>query len=365
MVTSKSIGTPPKIERSSILKILMNGRFHTKLYITLFVVIDVLFVAGIFNDYGPCILKTFRRNILVTSAPSNRKGNLTSKAPYGWKALTACSDPSLKILYVIDTAPNNLEKRQWLRKTIGDPFVQSIMNSRIIFFVGSSAHPEEQWVLVEEAIREGDLLVLNVTESRRNSSLKFLLAAEWLFDNCPLDDALTLVKMDDDVLVNVYALSSYASSSVMWLTGIHGVVFRNKPPQRKRSDYWYVSKGEYTSDVYPAHCAGEAFIMKPAVLSAIVSAAVHVPYFWIANVYVTGMIGEFANLNLVDFSRHVILHRQKNMVTIGDTTLFVCTRSAGVSNEQINSLWDIIRQRNQTVQPDFNKYVEVHYRTVG
>ncbi|KAH7959741.1 hypothetical protein HPB49_013456 [Dermacentor silvarum] len=263
------------------------------------------------------------------------------------------------------TTPNNLEKRQGLRKTIGDPYVQSLINSSIVFFVGSSANHEEQRVLVEEAIREGDLVVLNITESHRNLTLKFLLVAKWILDNCPLDAAVTLVKMDDDVFVNVYALSSYASSSVMWLTGIHCVIYRNAPPQRKQSDQWYVSKEEYASDVYPAYCAGEALIMKPAVLSAIVSAAVRVPHFWIADVYVTGIVAEFANVNLVDLSRHVIFHKQKNMVTVSDTTLFVYTRSAGVSKENINSLWDSIRQKNQTVQRDFHKYVEVHYRTVG
>ncbi|KAH8039110.1 hypothetical protein HPB51_005235 [Rhipicephalus microplus] len=234
----------------------------------------------------------------------------------------------------------------------------------ILFFVGSSTDARQQRVLESEAVREGDIVVLNITEDRHNLSLKFLLGARWILEYCSPDSA-TIVKIDADILVNVYALSSYVNSNVMWLTGIHCVVYKNIAPVRKRTSEWYVSKDDYTLEVYPNYCAGDAYFMKPALLSAIVDAAVLVPYFWIEDVYVTGIVGDFANVNLVDISGHVILSKPRNLLRVSATTLFVNTRLARLSDNRKSSLWKDILQRNKSMQREYRKNVEVYYRSVG
>ncbi|KAH6934351.1 hypothetical protein HPB50_023043 [Hyalomma asiaticum] len=284
---------------------------------------------------------------------------------YGWKTSGECRNPGLRILCFVHTTPEAIGKRQWLRKTIGVPHVRSLVNSSTVFFVGASPDQQQQLALQDEAIQEGDLVLLNFTESRRNLSYKFFLGARWILKNCHLASDVTLVKMDEDILVNIFALSSYVSSSLMWLSGIHGVVYAGASPQRKPTSEWYASKEEYASDVYPNYCAGQAIIMKLATLSTLVDASVLVPYFWIEDVYVTGIVADFANVNLVDLSRHIILEKHKNLVTVGDATLFVHMRSAGVPDDKRTSLWEAILRSNQSGQRDFRTNVEVYYRRVS
>ncbi|KAH7959742.1 hypothetical protein HPB49_013457 [Dermacentor silvarum] len=75
-------------------------------------------------------------------------------------------------------------------------------------------------------------------DSYKNLTHKFLLGAKWVSDNCRLDSAVTIVKLDDDVLVNVFALSSYLNSGVMALTGFHCNVVTGAVPFRTRNSKW-------------------------------------------------------------------------------------------------------------------------------
>nr|XP_050028443.1 lactosylceramide 1,3-N-acetyl-beta-D-glucosaminyltransferase-like [Dermacentor andersoni] len=158
-----------------------------------------------------------------------------------WKVKRACRKASLRILYFVHTAPNNTEKRRWLRKTIGDPKIVSVMNSAIVFFVGETSQRAEQDAVLDEAIHEGDVVVLNFTDTYKNLTHKFLLGAKWVSDNCRLDPAVTIVKLDDDVLVNVFALLSYLKSGVMALTGFHCKVVRGAVPFRTQKSKWLVN----------------------------------------------------------------------------------------------------------------------------
>ncbi|XP_037514516.1 beta-1,3-galactosyltransferase 5 [Rhipicephalus sanguineus] len=344
---------------------LWKSTYANKWYIILFFIGNAIIITVLFTGRDTYTLKPLQHSAKVKKTTSYSQGTRAPRSTHGWKTLTACNNPALRILFIVHTTPSGIQKRRWLRKTIGDPYVQSSVNSSIIFFVGASIDQRQQRALQDEAIREGDIVLLNITESHHNQSLKFLLGARWVLEKCSLDSATALVKMHEDILVNIYALSSYVSSSVMWLTGIHGVVYTNRSPVRERKSEWYVSKQDYASRVYPNYCCGDAFIMKPAVLSTLVDAAVLVPYFWIEDVYVTGIVGDFANVNLVDLSGHVIMSKQKNMRTVSDTTLFVNSRLARLSDGKKTSLWNDILRRNQSVQREFRKNVEVYYRSVG
>ncbi|KAL3225681.1 hypothetical protein MRX96_025716 [Rhipicephalus microplus] len=343
---------------------LWRSAYRKKKYLRLLIIVDALIIAVLLIDHRTFNLRTLRQTPTMKNATSYSQQTAAPRSIYGWKILTACNKSSLRILFIVYTTPTDIQKRRWLRKTIGDPYLQSSVNSSILFFVGSSTDARQQRVLESEAVREGDIVVLNITEDRHNLSLKFLLGARWILEYCSPDSA-TIVKIDADILVNVYALSSYVNSNVMWLTGIHCVVYKNIAPVRKRTSEWYVSKDDYTLEVYPNYCAGDAYFMKPALLSAIVDAAVLVPYFWIEDVYVTGIVGDFANVNLVDISGHVILSKPRNLLRVSATTLFVNTRLARLSDNRKSSLWKDILQRNKSMQREYRKNVEVYYRSVG
>ncbi|KAL1470275.1 hypothetical protein MTO96_040532 [Rhipicephalus appendiculatus] len=244
-----------------------------------------------------------------------------------WNIRQACRRPNLRILYFVHTAPKNADKRRILRRTIGDPKIASEMNSAIAFLVGEAPDLNDHEAVLGEALREGDIVLLNFTDTYKNLTYKFLHGAKWVSDNCLLEPTAAVVKLDDDVVVNLFALSAYLHSGVMALTGIHCQVWTGAAPFRTRKSKWYVSRKDYGSKVYPPYCAGAAFIMQPSVLFALYEASSHVPYLWVDDVYITGWYG--------------------------------------TSSAEMERIWQTFKEYNRTVMHDFNRNVHAYYRSVG
>ncbi|KAH6932494.1 hypothetical protein HPB50_006402 [Hyalomma asiaticum] len=217
-----------------------------KRIIALVVVCYSLFVAILFFSKLRDILHveewSMKDNISSVMSSEDAMADNTS----AWKIRPVCRRPGLRILYFVHTAPKNTKERRWIRQTLGDPTIESEMNSAIVFFVGEAPELNDHEEVLEEASREGDLVVLNFTDTYMNLTYKFMQGAKWVADNCLLDQTAVVVKLDDDVLVNLPALSAYLKSGVMALTGIHCRVWKGAKPFRSKKSKWYVS-----NDVLP------------------------------------------------------------------------------------------------------------------
>ncbi|XP_037514515.1 beta-1,3-galactosyltransferase 5-like [Rhipicephalus sanguineus] len=282
-----------------------------------------------------------------------------------WKIRYACRRPNLRILYFVHTAPKNVEKRRFLRKTIGDPTIACEMNSAIAFFVGEAPQLNDHEAVLGEALREGDVVVLNFTDTYKNLTYKFVHGAKWVSENCLLDPTATIVKLDDDVLVNTFSLSAYLTSGVMALTGIHCQVITGAEPFRKPISKWYVSQNDYALKVYPPYCLGAVFIMQPSVLFSLHAASSHVPFFWVDDVYITGILAEYANVTLVQMVSYTIIGKGKKTPAVKDTTIFLHTSWYGTSRAEMEQIWQTFKEYNRTVSHNFNRNVHAYYRSLG
>uniref|UniRef100_A0A224YN57 Hexosyltransferase n=1 Tax=Rhipicephalus zambeziensis TaxID=60191 RepID=A0A224YN57_9ACAR len=323
----------------------------------------------LFASFLFCFIKTISQAHQQYNNANGSTGIFTDQAApentSAWKIRQACRRPSLRILYFVHTAPRNIEKRHFLRRTIGDPKIASEMNSAIAFFLGEAPDLNDHEAVLGEALREGDVVVLNFTDTYKNLTYKFLLGAKWVSDNCLLEPTAAVVKLDDDVLVNLFALSAYLNSGVMALTGIHCQVWTGAAPFRTRKSKWYVSQNDYALRVYPPYCAGAAFIMQPSVLFALYETSSHVPYFWVDDVYITGILGEYANVTLVEMVQYLIIGKGKKTPAVKETTVFLHTGWYGTPSAEMERIWKIFKEYNRTVTHDFNRNVHPYYRSVG
>ncbi|XP_077510621.1 beta-1,3-galactosyltransferase 5-like [Amblyomma americanum] len=274
----------------------------------------------------------------------------------------ACSEPSLRILYFVHTAPKNVDKRQWLRSTIGDAEIAASVNSTIVFFVGVAPDPNDQQAVEKEAERQRDIVVLNFTDSYRNLTHKFVQGMRWVSDNCLLSSTVTIVKMDDDILVNVFALSSYVSSLYMPETTIHCSVHIGVRPLRNRTSKWYVSKKEYGPKVFPDYCAGAAVVMRPAVMRKLYEATSQVPFFWIDDVYVTGITAAVAGVPLVDIRKYFPLLFARNKTAVPKSTLFINTGRPNKIQDKLGKLWESVIKGRAYKKRRFNLKVVMRAR---
>ncbi|KAH9378134.1 hypothetical protein HPB48_004266 [Haemaphysalis longicornis] len=258
----------------------------------------------------------------------------------GWKAAAACRS-GLRILYFVHTAPNHTERRDFLRRTIGDPHMEASANTTLVFFVGRVRDPALQAAVEAEAHRHGDVVLLDIVDAYRNLTHKFLHGSRWVIDNCLLEATRTIVKVDDDTLVNVEALVNHVKKMPERPPQIHCLLYHNVSALRNRSSKWYVTEEEYPNKAYPPYCAGMGYVMTADVLPMLYSASVRVPFFWVDDVYATGMLAAAANVSLVDLRKRRVMGRLKGTLRhVPRKALFVHMGDSPKTMSNADSLWD-------------------------
>ena len=68
-----------------------------------------------------------------------------------------------------------------------------------------------------------------------------------------------------------------------------------------------VSKEEWKEDQYPTHCSGNAFIMTTGVAAALYNASFYAPFFWIDDVYVTGLL--LRHVGTIEYRRFSFMYK--------------------------------------------------------
>jgi len=114
---------------------------------------------------------------------------------------------------------------------------------------------------------------------------------KWAQEFCP--QANFVLKTDDDVFVDTFGLINLVDSLVNHDKIIVGRVNYETPPQRKVGDKWFVRMDEYSLDVYPDYCIGMGFLMSFDVVQLLLKASEGVEYFWVEDVFVTGILREY------------------------------------------------------------------------
>lgn len=113
----------------------------------------------------------------------------------------------------------------------------------------------------------------------------------WVSEHCP--DVNLVLKADDDVVVDTLHLGVYVT------TFIHDFVepfylCHYLPDQKIGRDpmfKWFVPEEEFPGHTYPGYCAGWAYVTNPLTIRKVLDlAGSRDDYFWIDDVYVTGVI---------------------------------------------------------------------------
>ena len=140
-------------------------------------------------------------------------------------------------------------------------------------------------------------------DTYRTVGLKIISALYWFSKVNSKSSLEWIVKVDDDVLVNVDCLDRYLSNQHIDASAIHCRMNGNTSPMRNEYTKWYVSKKEYLQDEYPPFCVGTTYIMSLTVATYLVDlfkASFKENYLWIEDVYITGILRQLGGMSYVD-----------------------------------------------------------------
>jgi len=242
-----------------------------------------------------------------------------------------CLDNQEVLVAVISTA-NNFEKRETIRQTWLHRLNSSYAG--FAFVVALTGDATIQQRIEKESKEHGDIIQINFKDHYHNLTLKAVGLLNWVSINCP--KISYLFKCDDDVYVNLPNFSAFLNNVPSKELAIYGNYMQN-PPQRYfvegettqhhniiitfRDDYsigtsfsdkwilnkWILSAEEWPWSTFPLYFSGLSVLITGKSLNPLLDAAKVTPFFWIDDVYVTGILSEIAGVTLYGSSKYVYI----------------------------------------------------------
>jgi len=221
--------------------------------------------------------------------------------------ISVCSDDIFLLVYV-HSAPGHFKQRMAIRETWGNARNFHDIVIKVIFLCGIILKEDGakiQDALLLEADTYGDIVQEDFVDSYRNLTYKGIMGLKWVASHCR--QAKFLLKSDDDIFINIFRLVTHLQQiSLQRATAVHELLlclvwYRMKVIRDHRSK-WYLSPSEFPHDVFPTYCSGSAFIMTPDVASAMFNASFKVPFFWVDDFYVTGLLAQEVGISHQNFN---------------------------------------------------------------
>ncbi|KAJ6643331.1 Beta-1,3-galactosyltransferase 1 [Pseudolycoriella hygida] len=199
------------------------------------------------------------------------------------------------LVIMIHSARDHFSERYAIRRTWGSLKTYMNWNLHLIFLLGidSKSHPGNHVEnrIMEESNEHKDIIMGNFEDTYHNLTYKHLMGYKWVSTFC--SNAEIILKTDDDMFADTFqiveiVLEEFRNANKSFVcVDMHG----NKPI-REVDNKWYVSEETFPDESYPSFCSGVAYLMRAADAAKIYSVSNKTKFFWIDDVFVTGILRE-------------------------------------------------------------------------
>ncbi|KAI9559031.1 hypothetical protein GHT06_015820 [Daphnia sinensis] len=210
-----------------------------------------------------------------------------------------CQDVNQSVFVATLSAPRNFFKRDIIRQTWRKHLKAAnedglLGMARSSFLVGMSNDTLIQKQIQEESETYGDIIQVDMPDFYENLSLKMAAFLNWLYVNCANVDFV--LKVDDDVYVNVRNLAQFVQSYRQFNHSIFGVP--SVPFTPDRDGKWKVTYQEWPWNTYPSYLGGPAYLLHGSAIRPLLAACQTTPMVSLEDLYWTGICAEKADVNI-------------------------------------------------------------------
>ena len=227
---------------------------------------------------------------------------------------TVCRGDVFLIVYV-HTAVSHAPHRLVIRETWGDT-KQYALAVRVVFVMGTDAgNPGGQYLINHESSKYGDIIQGDFADTYHTLTYKAIAGLKWVSDYC--NNAKFVLKIDDDVLVNMFSLLRHLQARV----GTKRLLLCRTQikPNVMRSGKNRATMQEYAGEHYPDFCTGAAYVMTTDVVVELYCLTFVVPFLWLDDVYITGLlVAKSGNIKHTQFASCYIVYNWEPKKTFKD-----------------------------------------------
>jgi len=208
-------------------------------------------------------------------------------------------DASTLMVILVHSGTTNVAQRAAIRETWGaaaqtgrwpnEPRNGSCSGLRLAFVLGQPGGGGAAAVndaVRQEQVRHDDIIQGDFVDHYHNMTLKSLLDLKVVDERCP--GVRYLLKTDDDMVVNLpYLLDILARSQPS-----RSFMGPYNPRSRVHRDgVWKLTLNEFPFAFYPPYESGSAYVITGDLIHELFVTAEYVPYIFVDDVYVTGILG--------------------------------------------------------------------------
>ncbi|XP_048778012.1 beta-1,3-galactosyltransferase 1-like isoform X1 [Ostrea edulis] len=265
------------------------------------------------DSYPDHTKEWFSRNPVTKFIPKGPHPNLT-------KPIIAnphiCNSTEVDILIYFHSLWSHFEHRRILRESWANKNVFADIKVRTIFILGKPPKKEDQLKINNENVNTGDIVQGNFEDTHKNLSLKSIQVMQWINDNCL--QAKYIVKADDDMFVNIFALTEFLVSQIYNKKKVIMCSLKENQTSiivRDPKNKWYVPdyifKGQQH---YPTFCSGYTVLFSSDLVPELYKYSFTSPYFSVDDAYLFGMLlGHIKDVHYEDISNALSLNLQTGL----------------------------------------------------
>lgn len=204
---------------------------------------------------------------------------------------------AIKLIQIVTSFAGNVEARSALRRAYSKEELRVLGVYRVFLLakLRPGIHEVTQNAIDNENARYNDIVQGDFFENYRNLTYKHLMGIRWAVSEC---QAQFIIKMDDDIVVDMYSLKEIIDSKEKTNFDILGYIFKFMRPIRVKANKWFVTKDEFALNTYPTFVSGWLYVIAFKSAKNILGALESERYFWIDDVFVTGVLAQKVNLKM-------------------------------------------------------------------
>ncbi|XP_076105613.1 beta-1,3-galactosyltransferase 1-like, partial [Mytilus galloprovincialis] len=201
---------------------------------------------------------------------------------------------SVFLAVIVCAAAENFRQRITIRKTWGS-VAKTNKEIALVFMLGKTSDSNVQQEILNESNLYHDIIQEDFVDSYRNLTYKSVAMLKWSYTYCP--SAQYVLKADDDMFVNLEYLLNVLKHKRLKETVI-GLKVTGARPNQDKSSKWYAPKELFNGTVYPPYCSGTSYVISGDSVKKLYSASLDTPYFYIEDVFITGICRTRANIKI-------------------------------------------------------------------
>lgn len=221
---------------------------------------------------------------------TNRMYNLTDFQYLISKPKCRTDESAPYFVTLVHSSPTQFTRRAACR----DTWAHSDPRTITYFLMGSVASQSLQHKINNENDQYQDIIQGNFHDSYHNLTYKHTMALKWFTENCP--HVKYLLKLDDDVFVNVPATYEYLLNNRIEENFILGIYF--PPFVTCRDGKWKTSFDDIREKFIPEYASGQSIIYSNDFVRKAYKKTFTTRFLWIDDLLISGYIRMQLNVRI-------------------------------------------------------------------